>query len=582
VATDPSSLARRALAFLRPHRAAVSGIVALTLFMAALAAVEPLVLKLLFDELAPGSASRALLLGVAGLAGLAVLRELAGGATNWLAWRTRIHVHYALTEATVSRLHALPVSFHKAEGVGGTMTRLERGISGLVAALTEIAFQLLPAVVFLAVSIIIMVRLDWRIALVVLAFAPLPAVIAALVAPVQTRRERTLMERWTRIYARFNEVLAGIVTVKSFAMEEVEKKRFLDEVGAANEVVIRGVGLDSGVGAATNLVVAGARLAVLAYGGSLVLAGQMSAGTLIAFLGYVAGLFAPVQGLSNTYRTLRTASVALEQVFSILDATDALEDAPDAVDVPRLTGAVVFSSVRFHYDAARPILEGIDLVVRPGEMIAVVGPSGAGKSTLMSLLQRLYDPTGGAITVDGLDLRRAKQSSLRRQIGIVLQDTLLFNESIKDNIAWGRPGATQDDVEAAARAANAHKFILQLPQGYDTQVGERGGRLSAGERQRIAIARSLIKDPSILILDEPTSALDAESEALVQEALSHLVKGRTTFAIAHRLSTVVEADRILVLRDGRISEEGSHEALMKADGYYASLVRRQTQGLLAA
>jgi ATP-binding cassette subfamily B protein len=242
---------------------------------------------------------------------------------------------------------------------------------------------------------------------------------------------------------------------------------------------------------------------------------------------------------------------------------------------------VRFEGVAFAFEGAPPLLRGIDVHVRPGEVVALVGPSGAGKTTLVSLLQRFHDPCAGTIRLDGRDLRTLKQTSVRQQIGVVLQDALLFNETIRENLAYGRPDASRREIEDAARAAHAHDFISRLPDGYETLVGERGSRLSAGERQRIAIARAILKNPALLVLDEPTSALDAESEALVQEALDRVMEGRTTFAIAHRLSTVVNADRILVLREGRITEQGTHHELMRRGGYYASLVARQTKGLIS-
>jgi ATP-binding cassette subfamily B protein len=249
--------------------------------------------------------------------------------------------------------------------------------------------------------------------------------------------------------------------------------------------------------------------------------------------------------------------------------------------VTGIHGDLRWEHVRFSYTPGdRPLLDGIDLHVREGERVAIVGPSGAGKSTLISLVQRFYDPTEGVVRVDGIDVRALKQRSLRRQIGVVFQDSMLFNESVRANIAYGRAGATNAEIEVAARAANAHDFIVRLPQGYDTVVGERGSRLSVGERQRVSIARTLLKDPPILILDEPTSALDAESEAMVQEALGRLSRRRTTLIVAHRLSTVVDADRIVVLREGRIVEQGRHPELMARGGYYATLVARQTRGLL--
>jgi ATP-binding cassette subfamily B protein len=572
---------RRAAEFLRPARGSIAAILAIALALAGVNAAEPLALRHLFDAFGSGRAGTQAARGLLALVALGLGREALQALSNWLTWRTRIGIQYGLTEATVGRLHRLPVTFHRAEGVGAVMTRLDRSIQGLVGALSEIAFNTVPAAVYLVLSVLVMLQLDPRLAVVVVAFAPLPALIARIAAPMQTRRERTLLERWVRIYSRFNEVLSGIVTVKSFAMEDAEKKRFLDEVASANEVVIRGVGVDSGVGAAQNLVQIAARVAALAVGGALVVRGELTVGTLVAFLGYVGGLFGPVLGLSGVYKTLRTARVSVEEVYAILDAQDHLGDAPDARDVRGLDGRIEWRGVRFAYHpGGPPLLDGIDLEVKPGERLAVVGPSGSGKSTLVSLVQRFYDPTQGEVRVDGIDVRRLKQVSLRRHIGVVFQDSLLFNESILANIAYGRPNASRHDIEAAARAANAHDFICRLPQGYETVVGERGSRLSVGERQRVSIARTLLKDPAILILDEPTSALDAETEQLVQEALDRVTRGRTTLVIAHRLSTVVGADRIVVLKQGRIVEEGDHAGLVAQGGYYAALVEKQTRGLL--
>jgi ATP-binding cassette subfamily B protein len=431
----------------------------------------------------------------------------------------------------------------------------------------------------LTISIIVMLRLDARLALLVIAFGPLPAVIGAIAAKEQTAREKHLMERWTRIFARFNEVLSGMLVVKSFVMEESEKRRFLGGVDRANAVVVQGVATDARTTALKNVVMAIARVAALAVGGVLVVRHEISLGTLLAFLGYVGGMFMPVQALTGLYQTLLRGSVAVDTLFEILDEHDSLGDAHDAIEPPRLAGGVELRHVRFGYRPGREIVDDVSLTVRPGERVAIVGPSGAGKTTLMVLLQRLYDPWSGSILLDGTDIRRFKQRSMRKQIGVVLQEGTLFSDSVHANIGFGRPGATRDEIEAAARAANAHDFITAMPEGYETAVGERGARLSGGERQRIAIARAILKNPPILILVEATSALDAESEALVQEALVRLMANRTSFVIAHRLSTVTHADRILVFRDGRITEQGTHAELVAAQGYYASLVERQVRGL---
>lgn len=571
----------RAVRFALPQRNAIVAILALTLLMAAANAAEPLALKFIFDSLGAEEKVRPLVQGLAMLAALSLGREAARGVSDWLTWRTRIGLQYALLEATIGKLHHMPLRLQRSEGVGAIMTRLDRSIQGFVGAVTQLLFNILPAVVFLVISILIMFRLDWRLALLVLVFAPMPALIAMRAAPEQVRRERALLDRWVGIYSRFNEVLSGLLIVRSNTMEEVEKNRFLSKVAEANRLVIRGVATDTGYGATSNLVIAVARLSAIAAGAYLAMRGEITVGTVVAFLGYVGGLFGPVQGLSGIYQTLARASVSLDEIYNILDVQEYLGDSPDARELTDVRGEVSFENVHFAYEqSGRPLLAGIDLHVHAGETVAIVGPSGSGKTTLMALLMRFYDPIEGVIRIDGHDLRTLRQSSVRRNIGVVLQDPLLFNDTIRANISYARPDASMAEIEAAARTANAHEMIQRLPEGYNAIVGERGGLLSVGERQRITIARAILKDPRILVLDEATSSLDAESEAAVQSAIEALMKTRTTFIIAHRLSTVVNADRIIVLREGRIVESGPHPELLRANGYYASLVRRQQHGLI--
>ncbi|MFP3939408.1 MAG: ABC transporter ATP-binding protein [Thermoanaerobaculia bacterium] len=573
----------RALSYARPYRGWLALVSFLTLSIGSLNAVEPLLLKQVFDAL-EGAMLRTALTWVVVLLGIALVREAVSGVASWLTWRTRLRIHHDLLDSTVSRLYHQPVGFHRREGVGAVMTRLERGIHGAVKSITAVTFQLLPAVAYLALGIAVMARLEWRLLLLLLVFTPLPAWVAMRAAPRQIEREQRLLDSWARIYSRFSEVLAGIATVRSFTMERSERRRFLDDVEEANQVVIQGVGFDAGVGAAQNLLVALARVGALGFGAWLVVDGAISVGTLVAFLGYVAGIFGPVQSLTSIYNTLATGAAAVRQVYDILDAVEPVPDAPDARPLRRARGEVVFEGVEFSYteeeEEGQPFLRGIDLRARPGEKVALVGPSGAGKSTLMALLERFHDPQKGRILLDGHDLRSLTKRSVRENMAVVLQDPVLFNDTIRNNIAYGRPGARRREVEAAARAANAHGFIERQPEGYDTLLGERGGTLSMGERQRIAIARALLRNAPIVILDEATSALDAETESIIQDALDHLLEGRTAFVIAHRLATVVDADRIYVLRDGRIEERGNHAELMARGGYYASLVTRQTRGLL--
>ncbi|MGK7388716.1 MAG: ABC transporter ATP-binding protein [Candidatus Cyclobacteriaceae bacterium M2_1C_046] len=570
----------RALEFAKPHRWYVILILILTLLVAAAGVSEPLLMKYIFDRLGQQGVFTSVLLGVGGLLILTLLKETFTGFSNWLTWRIRLTIHYRLLSETVDRIHRLPFDYHRKQGVGAIMSKLEKAIQGFIGAISEFAFNMIPAIAYLTMALIIMLNLDWRMTILVLIFTPLPAFIAKKAAPHQSQREKFLMDKWSKIYSRFNEVLSGIVTVRSFAMEDYEKRRFLSNVGTANSVVVKGIRFDTSMQALQNITSMLARIAAITAGGYLVLQGEITLGTVIAFLGYIGGLFGPVQSLVNVYKTSQTAKASLDHIFNILDTQNSLGDIPNAVEAKDVKGKVNFKNVHFAYTDSRPILKGIDIDVVPGESVAMVGPSGSGKSTIMALLQRFYDPTKGNILLDDIEVSDYKQQSLRSQIGVVLQDALLFNESIRANIAYGRPQATKEEIEGAAKAANAHVFINELQEGYETVVGERGSRLSVGERQRIAIARALLKNPPILILDEATSALDAEVEALVQEALERLIKGRTTFIIAHRLSTVVNADKILVLKKGKIIESGTHRELMQKEGYYASLVEKQTKGLL--
>jgi ATP-binding cassette subfamily B protein len=574
--------ARRALSFAAPYRRAIAAAVAVTLIVSASASIEPLVMRALVDGLWRHAGTRTLLLTSSALALLLVGREFLDAIANRCGSRARLGLQRGLLDATVGRLHTLPLSYHRRESVGSTMTRLDRGVQGVAAAFGDLMLKLFPALVYLVLSATMMARLNGPLTLGVLVLMTAPALLGARVARTQTSRDQAILDRWQKIYGRFNEVLGGIDTVKSFAMEHEEKQRFVREVDAANELVSAGVTFDTRIGGIQNAIAGGARILVLAYGGWLTLTGHLSVGTLLAFLGYLSGLVVPVQGLTGLYQTIRRAGVSLDAVFTILDAEDRVPDITDARDASPLRGEVTFEKVGFGYRAGRPVLHDIDLRVAPGEMIALVGPSGGGKTTLMSLLQRLHDPERGTIKIDGVDIREFTQRSLRRQIGMVMQDNLLFDDTVAANIAYGRPEATTAEIEAAARAANAHTFIEALPNGYASYVGERGGLLSNGQRQRIAIARALLKDPPILVLDEATSALDAEAEAEVQAGLDRLLTGRTTFVVAHRFSTIVRADRIVVLACGRITESGTHGELLRIGGRYATLVDLQTRGLLAS
>jgi ATP-binding cassette, subfamily B, bacterial len=366
-----------------------------------------------------------------------------------------------------------------------------------------------------------------------------------------------------------------MATVRAFAKERAEERRFTRRLRWAFASVQRGIHVDAQVTTAASLAELLARVVVLGYGGLLVVRGQLTVGALLAFLGFIGGVFAPVQTIVNLYPTLRKAAVSLESVFRVLDAEEEAPDLPEAAPAPALRGHVRFDGVTFGYDESRTVLRDLSVTLHPGETVALVGPSGSGKSTILRLLQRVHHPDEGCVLVDGHDIRGLQVATLRQQIGVVPQDVVLFNDSVAANIAYGRPSATRAEVEAAARAANAHEFITQLPGGYQYRVGEGGRALSGGQRQRIATARAFLIDPALLLLDEATAALDTESERAVQDALRSLRRGRTTLIVAHRLNTVRDADRILVVRDGRVVSDGRHETLLATCPTYAALVRHQ-------
>ena len=582
--TSTGTLARQALPWLRGFGRPIGKVVTLALLLAVVGAASPLAVMNLVDSLtryaasAPLGSVRAIVWALLAVAAAELVQVYLSRMVETRSGRVRLDLDFSLRHRVTARLHELPLAWHQKQTVGATINRVNASINGFVNTVAELAFKALPAACYLGLALTALVQLDWRLALAVCVFAPLPALIGMRAVPEQTERDRSLVAHWSAIFGRWSEVLGGIRTVKGFAMEHAEEQRFLDAVAKGNALQKRGAGRDAQTAALQGLSAAGARLSVAAIGVWLVLRGNGTVGILVAALQYVSSLFGPIQSLTNVYSTVRRGRVSLEGVREILDAPDPLADAPDARELVVARGAVHFDRVSFDYGDGRPVLRDISLSVAPGETVALVGPSGCGKTTLVSLLERLHAPTGGRILVDGVDLRDCTQRSLRAQVGTVMQDVHLFHDTVLANITYGRPDATREQAEAGARAAHAHEVIAGPPDGYGTRVGGRGAGLSGGQKQRIAIARALLKDPPILVLDEATSALDNESEALVQAALKRLTRGRTTLVVAHRLSTVVDADRIVVLREGRIEAIGTHAQLMAQGGYYARLFSRHARG----
>jgi ATP-binding cassette subfamily B protein len=431
-------LARRSLEFVTGHKRPVLGIMGLALVLAILGAADPLAMKFLFDAL--GATERQSIVTAIGiLLGLELARAALGGWMAVLTWRVRLGIDYRMRARLLDKLLALPMEYHARHGVGGTMNEVNQSVTAFVAAFSEIAFSVLSSVLYLGLSVFAMWRMDWRLALVVLAFTPIPALVGALAAGEQTARERSLMEHWTKLYSRLNEALSGIRTVKVFAMERAEHNRFLTGQSRGNSIVARGVKTDTMTGAIRALAATLARIAAIGVGSMLILKGQLTVGALVAFLGYVSGLFGPVQGLTNIYQTLRKAAVALERTYGILDAEETAGDEPHAVELRGARGDIEFKDVTFAHGENGELFTDLNLRVRAGETVAMVGPSGSGKSTIVSLLLRLHVPDAGAITIDGHDINGVTRRSLRQQVAHVGQEIHLFNDTVRSNIAYGSP-----------------------------------------------------------------------------------------------------------------------------------------------
>jgi ATP-binding cassette subfamily B protein len=388
---------------------------------------------------------------------------------------------------------------------------------------------------------------------------------------------RGLWRRWAGISSLLADTIPGVRVVKAFSQERREVGKFETRSGDLLEGELRAARLQSLFSPIMAFITRLGTMIIWLVGGAMVLNEELKLGTFTAFTAYMWQFYGPVESLCRLNHRFQRAATSAERVFETLDAQPDVRDVPDAGALPRIEGHVEFRNVSFAYDEAKPVLKHIDIDVAPGEMIGLAGHSGAGKSTLINLICRFYDVEEGQILIDGRDIREVQLKSLRDQVGVVLQDPFLFNGSIADNIAYGKPDASLDEIVAAARAAHAHEFVMNLPDGYDTLTGERGVRISGGERQRVSIARAILRDPRILILDEATSSVDTETEVKIQEALERLIKGRTTFAIAHRLSTLRHATRLLILDKGAVAEIGTHDELIAADGIYARLCRMQTE-----
>ena len=565
----------RLLRYLKPYwRWVVVSIVCL-LFLTILNLLPPLFQREIIDEVVGKRLLDRLPMLILGLVGVYALTRLLNFGEQYLRHVLGERFILDFRVLLYDYLQRLSISFFEDQQTGEIMSRITNDVNALEDFVTHSVGFLIVDLLRLVGTAIILLVLDWQLALLTLLPVPVLAVAMRLFNTRVRPIYRQIRDRLGDINAELQDNISGIRVIQAFGQERHELDRFTQRSTRYYEERVKGIRHWAAFFPAMRFVASMGMAIVLGFGAYRVFSGALTLGGLVAFISYVASFYEPVHRLVQTDNIVQQAIAAGERVFELLDTAPEIEDAPDAAELPAIQGAVVFEGVSFRYGTGEEVLRDVSFQMRPGQVVALVGPSGAGKTSIANLIPRFYDPVSGRVTVEGHDVREVKLASLRRQVAVVLQDTFLFNGTVRDNVIYGKPDASEDEMIAAAKAAYAHEFIMNLPQGYETEIGERGVKLSGGQKQRLALARAILTDPRILILDEATSSVDAEAEYLIQQALKKVLEGRTALVIAHRLSTIRHADKIVALEDGRIVEVGDHRELLARGGLYSQMYRRQ-------
>ena len=565
----------RLLAYIKPYKKRLAAAVVCIIMAAGANLYLPWIIKDMIDDVLMSKDMLMLNLIAAGILVVMFTRGVFYYGQSYLVSYVGQRVIIDVRSVLFRKFQKMPLSYYDRQQTGTVMSYITNDVSAMQSAIVDNLIELVTESSILIGSLGMMIYLDWKLSLLTLMTIPLVGFAMKIFGRKLKRSSTVIQERAAEITSLLQESISAIRVVKSFVRETYEIKRFEEQNWKNFQAAMKNVKLSSLLTPTVEFLAAIAVTFIVWFGGYEVVNEVITAGELVAFLTYAVNLANPVKRLSRVYAAIQKAMAAADRVFEVMDLDEKITDVPGAKPLPPIQGQVEFKDITFSYKEGQPALQHISLKAEPGQMIALVGPSGSGKSTIANLIPRFYDVDSGTIAIDGHDIRQVTADSLREQIGLVPQETMLFSTTVMENIRYGRLDATDEEVVEAARAANAEEFIKDLPEGYDTKLGERGLNLSGGQRQRLAIARAILKNPRVLILDEATSALDTESEKIVQDALDKLMVGRTSFVIAHRLSTIFNADQIFVVENGQLREHGTHEELLAAGGLYSNLYNIQ-------